>query len=108
MPQLCQKKRPENPPYPASSFVKPQLMDQVSWVLVSWDVLQEEGEDRFSSASGVGGEGRQRQINGDKWSWEWDGPEAKDINNAGRHWLQHSAISHLVFNLMFHCQHYCR
>lgn len=33
----------------------------------------------------AGGEGRQEQINGDKWSWEWDGPEAKDINNAGRH-----------------------
>lgn len=26
----------------------------------------------------VGGEGR--QINEDKWSWEWDGPEAKNIN----------------------------
>lgn len=33
----------------------------------------------------VGGERMQRQINGDKWSWEWDGPEAKDINNASRH-----------------------
>ena len=52
---------------------------------MSWDALQEEGEDHFSSTPKVGGEGRERQINGDKWSWEWDGPEAKDINNASRH-----------------------
>lgn len=52
---------------------------------MSWDVMQEEGKDHFSSVLGVGGEARLRQINGDKWSWEWDGPEAKDINNARRH-----------------------
>lgn len=60
---------------------------------MSWDVLQEEvvggrgggGGDHFSSVPRWEGKGRLRQINGDKWSWEWDGPEAKDINNASRH-----------------------
>lgn len=54
---------------------------------MSWDVLQEEGGDHFSSALRWegGGKGGVRQINGDKWSWEWDGPEAMDINNASRH-----------------------
>lgn len=32
----------------------------------------------------VGG-GAMKLINGDKSSWECDGPEAKDINNASRH-----------------------
>lgn len=76
---------------------------------MSRDVLQEEGgEDHFSSGPEVGGEGRgrQRQINGDKWSWEWDGPEAGDINNASRHRLQHSPS--LLLDPASHCQHYCR
>lgn len=38
----------------------------------------------------MGGEGR--QINEDKWSWEWDGPGAKNINKASRHRLQHSLL----------------
>lgn len=60
---LCHRKRPEYPSHPAGSFVKLRLMDQVRCVPASWDVLQEEGEDHFSTALKVGGEGRQRWIN---------------------------------------------
>ncbi len=60
------QKGAENPSYPASSFVKLQLMDQVCRVLVSWDVLQEEG-----GGGGIifpqprGGSGREAEA--DQW-----------------------------------------
>lgn len=69
--------------------------------------LRKEGRIIFPQSRGGRKKGaRQGQINGDKWSWEWDGPEARDINNASRHWLQHSAL--FVFSFMFYCQHYFR
>lgn len=43
-------------------------MDQVCGFLESWDVLQEERGGSFFLRPKVGGEGMQRQINGDKWN----------------------------------------
>lgn len=82
-----------------STVVVVQLMDQVCWVLASWDVLQE--EDHFSwdlrcaggwvcacvcewmSVCVWKGTNQWRRMELRMW---W--PEAEDINNACRHWLQ--------------------
>lgn len=58
----------------------------------------------FPQLRARGSGGVLKLINGDKWSWECDGPEAKDINNASRH-CSSLPSSTLFFNLMFYCPH---
>lgn len=79
------QKRPENPSYPAGWFCETAV--DGSSVLSPGVLGCVAGRSRgsFFLSPEVGGEGRLWQINGDKWRWEWDGPEAKDINNGSRH-----------------------
>lgn len=99
-------KRPENPSYPASSFMGTAVDGSSVLSPGVWGCVAGRkgvGGGSFFLRREVGGEERLRQINGDKWSWEWDGPEAKGINNASRHWLRHSAIPHCVFTFTCFC-----